>query len=95
MTAWEFIPDFVVDITDVFEKKKQAILAYSSQVHNKTYQVPNEDETFISSPQFWDFLISRAAYYGGQIGKKYAEPFKIKGLIEVKDLLDTFGHQVF
>lgn len=95
MAAWEFIPDFVVDITDVFDQKKQAILAYSSQVHNKSYQSPNEDETLISSPQFWDFLISRAAYYGGQIRKKYAEPFKIKGLMEVKNLLDTFGHPMF
>lgn len=95
MATWEFEPDFVFDITDVIEQKKQAILAYSSQVHNQDYGHPDEDETFISSPQFWDFLMARAEHFGHRIGKKYGEPFKIKGLLEVKDLLDTFGDRVF
>jgi len=95
MATWEFEPDFVFDITDVIEQKKQAILAYSSQVHNKNYNRPDEEETFISSPQFWDFLMARAKHYGHKIGKKYGEPFKIKGLLEVKDLLETFGDKVF
>jgi bacillithiol biosynthesis deacetylase BshB1 len=95
MAAREFVPDFVVDVSDVIEEKKQAILAYKSQVYNKAYQRTDEDETFISSPQFWDFLMTRSAYYGHRIGKKYGEPFKIKGIVEVKDLLHTFGDKTY
>ncbi len=94
MSAWEFEPDFVVDISTVIEEKKQAILAYGSQVNNKVLRRNDEDETFISSPQFFEFLLARAAYFGHRIGKKYAEPFKIKGVLEVKDLLQTFGDKV-
>jgi bacillithiol biosynthesis deacetylase BshB1 len=95
MSAWEFRPDFLIDISAEIEQKKQAILAYSSQVYNKSYNRPNEDETFISSPQFWDILLTRAAYYGQKIGKKYAEPFKIKGIVEVHDLVESFGDKIF
>ena len=95
MAAWEFEPDFVIDISDEIEEKKRAILAYSSQVHNQSYQRQDEEETFISSPQFWDFIMARAAFYGHRIGKKYAEPFKIRGIMEVKDLLKTFGENIF
>ncbi|HHM23870.1 MAG TPA: bacillithiol biosynthesis deacetylase BshB1 [Bacteroidetes bacterium] len=94
MCSWEFQPDFVVDISDVIEEKKRAIQAYGSQVHNKAYH-SNEEETFISSVQFWDFLMARAAYYGHRIGKQFAEPFKIKGLVEIKDVLEAFGDHVY
>ncbi len=95
MMSWDFEPDFVVDISDAIDEKKQAIMAYSSQVHNKTYLRFDEDETFISSPLFMEMLMTRASYYGHRIGKKYAEPFKIKTTLEVKDLLQTFGDRVF
>ena len=96
MSTWEFQPDFVFDISDVIEKKQEAIQTYSSQVHNKDYQQKNNDvETFISSSQFWDFLMARATYYGHRIGKKYGEPFKIRGLLEIKNLIETFGENVY
>jgi len=69
-------------------------LAYHSQVHNKAHR-RTEEETFVSSPQFWDYLMTRAAYYGHRIGKKFGEPFKIKGLLEVKNVLETFGDHVY
>ena len=95
MMSWDFEPDFVVDISDAIEEKKQAIMAYGSQVHNKSYLRPDEDETFISSPQFMEMLMTRASYYGHRIGRKYAEPFKTKTTIEIKDLLHTFGDRVY
>jgi hypothetical protein len=35
------------------------------------------------------------AHYGHLIGKKYGEPFKIRGHLEVTDLLATFGNRTF
>jgi N-acetylglucosamine malate deacetylase 1 len=96
MSTWEFQPDFVFDISEVIEIKLKAIQSYSSQIHDKDYQKQfEEEETFISSSQFWDFLMARAAYYGHRIGKKYGEPFKIRGLLEIKNLFDTFGENVY
>ncbi len=95
MLSWDFEPDFVIDISDEMDTKKEAIFAYHSQVHNKTYLRSDEEETYISSPQFMEMLITRASYYGHRIGKKFGEPFKIKTTLELKDLLDTFGDRVY
>ena len=95
MLTLDFEPDFVMDISDEMDTKKEAILAYHSQVHNKSYLRTDEEETFISSPQFMEMLITRASYYGHRIGKKFGEPFKIKTTLEIKDLLDTFGDRVY
>ena len=51
-------PDFIVDITPYFEKKKEAILAFSSQFYNPANK--NEPETPISSKDFFDFVEARA-----------------------------------
>jgi bacillithiol biosynthesis deacetylase BshB1 len=94
MSSWEFEPSFVVDITDVVEEKRRAIQAYGTQVHN-TLSKGNEPPTFISSEHFLELLFARMAHYGHLIGKKYAEPFRIQGLVEVKDLLESFGERTY
>jgi bacillithiol biosynthesis deacetylase BshB1 len=65
-------PDFVIDISDVFEKKLESIKAYTTQFHT-----PGEDgpQTYISSPDFLDSVIYRHKWFGKMIGVKYAEGF--------------------
>jgi bacillithiol biosynthesis deacetylase BshB1 len=46
-------PDFVVDISDHWETKMKAILAFRSQFHNPD---SNEPETYISDPAFMKML---------------------------------------
>ncbi len=77
-------PDFVVDITKYFDRKQQAILAFKSQFFN-----PNstEDETFISSPEFLEFVKARAMHFGVPIGVKYAEAFTLNRIPGVEDLM--------
>ena len=94
MSAWEFEPSFVVDISDFFEQKRQAILSYRTQVFNAGFE-GREPPTFIASEHYQDLLLSRMSYYGHLIGKKYGEPFRIRGLVEVKDLVEAFGSRVF
>lgn len=74
--AYDFPITFIFDISDVFEQKLKAILAYSSQFYNpqKTGKV-KEPETYISSKLFMDDLTHRAAFFGFKIGVKYGEPF--------------------
>ena len=94
MSSWEFEPSFIVDISAVIEDKLRAIRAYGTQVHNPAY-AGSEPPTFISSQHFQELLMTRMAHYGHLIGKKYGEPFRIRGLIEVHDLLESFGSRTF
>ncbi len=65
-------PDFVVDITDVFEEKIASVKAYKTQFYNPDEEGP---QTYISSPEFLEAVTGRAAMFGKMIGVKYAEGF--------------------
>lgn len=73
-------PALVVDISDHFEAKTEALRAHKSQFHNPDY--PGEP-TFISSPEFWESIRTRAAYWGGLVHVKYGEPLYAPGPIGV------------
>jgi bacillithiol biosynthesis deacetylase BshB1 len=94
ISSWEFEPSFIVDITDVIEDKKRAILAYGTQVYSPGFS-GNEPPTFIASQHYQELIFSRMAHYGHLIGKGYGEPFKIRGHVEITDLLAAFGNRVF
>ncbi|HEY0298099.1 MAG TPA: bacillithiol biosynthesis deacetylase BshB1 [Arachidicoccus sp.] len=64
-------PDFIVDISDVFEEKIKSILAYNTQF-NATDDGP---QTYISSPEFLKFVEGRAMIFGKRIGVAYGEGF--------------------
>ena len=75
-------PDFVVDITNVFEQKVEAIKAYKTQFHNTDIDGP---ETYISSPDFLESVIYRHKWFGKMIGVKYAEGFISEKMIGLKN----------
>lgn len=62
------LPDLVVDVTDQFDTKIEALSAFKSQFHNPGYA---GDKTFISSQRFWDGIRSRAAYWGTRLATAY------------------------
>lgn len=82
----EFIqPDLTVDITPYFDKKIEAILAFSSQFYDPE---SDEPETPISGKEFLEFLRGRAATVGRPIGAKLAESFTAHRNVGVKNLFD-------
>ena len=83
-----FHPDFVIDITDVFEKKIEAIKAYKTQFFNPESNGSKEPETYISTPDFLESIIYRAKMFGKLIGVKYAEGFISKKMIGIKSFDD-------
>ncbi len=80
-------PNFVIDVSAVFEKKLESIKAYGTQFHNPNL---NEPQTYISTPDFLESIIYRAKMMGKMIGVKYGEGFiseKMIGLKTVNDLI--------
>lgn len=77
-------PDFVVDITAVFEKKLESIRAYKTQFYNP--DAGDGPETYISTPDFLDSVIYRYKMFGKMIGVKYAEGFISDKTIGIRDL---------
>ena len=80
-------PSFVVDVSDYQEEKMKAILAYKSQFYNPESK---EADTFISSPEFLDFLKSRSQELGQITGVKHAEGFIAHRHVGVHDLFGLF-----
>ena len=75
-------PDFVYDISPVFERKVASIKAYASQFFSEAY-TKDEPQTYISSPEFLNAIIGRQAMFGKMIGVPYAEGFtteKVTGI---------------
>ena len=83
-------PSFIVDVSDVFERKVEAIKAYRSQFHNPEYQgAQSGEETFISSPEFFEMIEVKARFWGGMIGVRYGEPYVAPDPIGVADPIQT------
>lgn len=82
--AYYIEPDFVVDISEFHQQKMEAIFAYKSQFYNPD---SNEADTFISSPEFLDFLKARNVDFGVVAGVKYAEGFTTHRPPAVNDIM--------
>jgi len=72
-------PDFVVDISTQWDQKEAAIRAFKSQFFD-----PNSSEpaSYISSPDFLNFIQARAMEMGHKIGVKYGEGFQSQKTLE-------------
>ena len=69
-------PAVIMDVTDFFERKLRALKSFKSQLYNPGYAGP---ETYVSSPEFWDNITTRAAYWGSRVGVAYGEPLFASG----------------
>lgn len=76
-------PSFIVDTTETFEKKMQAIRCFKSQFHN-----PASDEpiTYIATEGFMKQLEHRDASMGKRIGVAYGEGFVCEYITGISDL---------
>lgn len=76
-------PTFIVDITDSFSAKMEAIKCYATQFYNPSSAEP---ATYISSARFLDEVASRDALMGKRIGTRYAEGFICENFTGISDL---------
>ena len=78
-------PDFVVDISQYFERKIDVIKKYKSQFYDPNSK---ETETVISSKEFFDSIEYRAKDLGRQTFCEYAEGFVSHQLPKINFLND-------
>ncbi len=78
-------PTFVVDITRQFDRRYRAILAYNSQFRPKAKDKKSKVDIPLDRLHGEVNLIAR--YYGQMAGVQYAEPFLVKELMQVDDVM--------
>jgi bacillithiol biosynthesis deacetylase BshB1 len=76
-------PSFVVDVSDVYERKRRALACYVSQ-----FRPPDSDavSTRLTSPRFQQLIESRDAQFGARSGVALAEGFIVRDPIVLPDL---------
>lgn len=79
-------PSFVVDITRQFDRRRRAIECYISQ-----FRPPRKEKglkVFIPLDQLENEMALIARWYGQMAGVQYAEPFLVKEVMQVEDVVD-------
>ena len=95
MQTLPFEPTFVVDVSDVWEQRIKALQAFKSQFFNPDYEpAADEPDTFVSNPDFFQWIEARARAYGYKVGATYGEPFLYRhGPVGVSDLVSVLTRE--
>lgn len=75
-------PDVIVDISNSFQKKMDAVLAHRTQFDGGELA----KETPLNQPDFLSAVEARARWAGHLIGVRYGEPFKTIRKMGIRDL---------
>ncbi len=75
-------PTFVVDISESFEKKLEAVRCYASQFSD----AKQAGELFPNGESLFDLIRHHAAHYGSLIRTQYGEPFHTSETMRVDDV---------
>jgi bacillithiol biosynthesis deacetylase BshB1 len=83
-------PSFVVDITDQYKRKCEAVACYKTQFEEK----PGQREVYPPARDIFDYMEIRNRGYGYMIGVRYAECFIQKEKMSVDDPLKLAGKSI-
>ena len=79
-------PSFVVDITKEFERRGKAIQAYKSQFQPTARD--KRSKVHIPLDRLVQEMHLVARFYGEMVGVEYAEPFLVKEVMQVEDVVN-------
>jgi bacillithiol biosynthesis deacetylase BshB1 len=82
---WYHEPDLIINISNVFEQRMEAIKSYTTQFYNSE-SGNDSPQTYISTADFIESVIARARVLGKKIGVKYGEGFISEKKIGIRDL---------
>ncbi len=88
MQTYTFAPSVIIDISEVWKERMNAVTAYGSQFDRtkdgaKVDQ--NEPATFLTQSGFYEWIEARARHYGMMIGAEFGEPFWTQEPVGVKN----------
>jgi N-acetylglucosamine malate deacetylase 1 len=86
----EVRPTFVVDITPEYEQRRKAILAFASQFvppKGEPRKQFKKTSVFLAIDRLEFHMNQIARQYGEAIGVQYGEPFLVKELMQVRDVV--------
>lgn len=81
-------PDLVIDVTEYWEGRVEAVRCYQSQVSEPGER--QESKTLLRSHHFWELLRSRSVQAGGWGGCELGEPFYSEQVPLISDPLAAF-----
>ena len=81
---WEVRPSFLVDISPQFDRKIQAINCFASQFAGDLRDIA---ELYPAWGKLIDRITTQCKYFGHLMGVNYAEPFVVKELMAVDDVV--------
>jgi len=73
-------------VTEFWDKKMESVHAYKTQFYSPDYD--EENQTYISNPDFVKAVEARARDYGKSIGVRFAEGFTSSRLLGINSLFD-------
>lgn len=79
-------PSFVVDITRYFDRRMEALFAYASQYGGDA----GGSDLFPDQAEIRERLAAIARFYGNLVGVRYGEPFVVKEVMRVDDLMQVY-----
>ena len=89
-------PSFIVDISETFADKMNALRCYATQVAagKKVKAEARADKagpaTLISTPYAMEVFETLTKYYGAMIGAAHGEPFVVREALELNDPVEYF-----
>lgn len=78
-------PSFSVDISAFFQKKLEAMLCFASQFSGDLREIT---ELYPAWGRLIDQITTQCKYYGHAIGVEYAEPFIVKEILAIDDVVN-------
>lgn len=81
-------PSFIVDVSDVWERRMAVAACYASQLGLDGADGPT---TNIASPEFRRRYELRFAYWGARIGAQYGEPYRVDRMVPLDDPIAAFA----
>ena len=76
-------PSFVVDVTDQFERKLEAIMCYASQFEGRV----ESGELFSTGQSLPELVRTQCRHYGSLVRASYGEPFFTWETIRIEDVV--------
>jgi hypothetical protein len=81
---WDDRPSFVVDISPWFPRKVEAINCFASQFAGDMRDIT---ELYPAWGRLLDRITTQCKYYGHLMGVDYAEPFIVKEVLAIDDIV--------